>query len=57
MYEKDSACVESFTYYGVAYAGCTDVLAEGKPGDGSYWWCATETDWSGEFVVGSGNYA
>lgn len=57
MYVKDAKCVDWFTYYGKSYDGCTDTLAEGKEGDGSYWWCATDTDWYGEFVVGSGNFA
>ena len=45
MYVKDAKCVDYFNYYGKSYDGCTDVLADGKEGDGSYWWCATETDW------------
>jgi len=54
---NNDACVDQkWNYYGEYYTGCTDVLAEGKKGDGSYYWCPTAVDTYDSFVVGSGAY-
>jgi len=44
-----------FSYYGVAYQGCTDIGTGGK-GRYNSCWCATEVNSKGAYVVGSKKY-